>query len=129
MIETLEAFSSLMLVMIVLGSVLSGISFFAIAKTGEKERLGIWRMLRGGLAASIVTYAGTLIFSALPFISAIAAFLVGLILALLFIKAIFQLSLRKAKIYWIVYIPVQILAVLITAQLFLGGVKYLIQIV
>jgi len=129
MIETLGAFSSLILVMIVLGSVLSGICFFAIAKANEKERLGVWRMLRGGLAASIVTYAGTLIFSAVPFISTLTAFLVGLILALLLIKAIFQLSLRKAKIYWIVYIFVQILTVLITAQLFLGGVKYLIQIV
>ncbi len=129
MIETLEAFSSLILVMIGLGGVLSGICFFALAKASEKERLGVWRMLRGGLAASTVTYAGTLIFSALPFISAITAFLVGLILALLLIKAIFQLSLRKAKIYWIVYIPFQILAVLIIAQFFLGGVKYLIQIV
>ncbi len=129
MIETLEAFSGLVLVMIVLGGVLSGICFFALAKASEKERLGVWRMLRGGLAASIVTYAGTLVFSALPFISTLTAFLVGIILALPLIKAIFQLSLREAKIYWLVYVPVQILTVLITAQIFLGGVKYLIQIV
>ncbi len=129
MIETLEAFSGLVLVMIVLGGVLSGICFFAIAKASEKERLGVWRMLGGGLAAAIVTFAGTLIFSALPFIGAGTAFLVGIILALPLIKAIFQMSLREAKIYWLVYVPVQMLAVLITAQFFLGGVKYLIQIV
>ena len=129
MIETLEAFSGLILAMIGLGGVLAGICFFATAKASEKERLGVWRMLRGGLAASTVTYAGTLIFSALPFISTLTAFLVGIILALLLIKAIFQLSLRAAKIYWIVYVPVQILALLITACFFLGGVKYLIQIV
>lgn len=127
--ETVEAFSGLILVMIVLGGVLSGICFFALAKASKKERLGVWRMLGGGLAASIVTYAGTLVFSVLQFIGAVSAFLVGIILALPLIKAVFQLSLHEVKIYWIVYVPVQILAVLITAQFFLGGVKYLIQIV
>jgi len=129
MIETLEAFSSLVLVMIVLGGVLSGICFFTIAKVSREERLGVWRMLGGGLVASIVTYAGTLVFFALPFIGAVTAFLVGFILALPLIKVILKLSLREVKIYWIVYVLVQILAVLITAQFFLGGVKYLIQIV
>jgi len=129
MIETLEAFSSLVLLMIVLGGVLSGICFFTIAKVSREERLGVWRMMGGGLAASMVTYAGTLVFSALPFIGTVSAFLVGLIFTLPLIKAIFKLSLREVKIYWIVYVPVQILAILITAQFFLGGVKYLIQIV
>ena len=127
--EALEAFSGLLLVMIFLGTFVSGICFWIGGKSLKLKTWKLRKILFCAVFACVITYITTFVLSALPFLGAVTAFFLGLILSLFPIKSFFRISLRQAAGLWVMYAVAQIVAVVLSAELFIGGIAYLLEII
>ena len=127
--EALEAFSGLLLVMIFFGAIISGICFWVSRKSLKLKTLKFRRILFCTVFACVITYMAAFVLSTLPFLGAITAFFLGLILTLFPIKSFFRISFSQAAGLWIMHAAAQIITVVLSAELFLGGITYLLEII
>jgi len=129
MIETLEAWVGFILVLIFLNFIIAGFFIWVGAKITRINNSTLKRAYLAAIAASFTTYFMTILLSALPAISTILSFFIGVFLCLFVIKRVFRSTIRQAFMIWIFNIVAQILAVIIGASLFIGGIKDLIRII
>jgi len=129
MLETLEAWAGFILVLIFLSFLIASLFIWIGAKMARIKNPTLKRAFFASIAASIITYIVTLIFSALPIISTIPCYFIGLFFALFVIKIVFNSTLKQAFLVWIFNIAAQIIAVIIGASLFIGGIGDLIKII
>ena len=127
--EALEAFSGLLLFMIFLGTLASGICFWMGGKFLKLKALKLKRKFICAVIACVITYISAFILSALPFLGTITAFFLGLILSLFSIQRIFRISLRQTAGLWLGHAVAQVIVVILSAELFIGGIAYLLEII
>jgi len=129
MLETMEAWSGIVLLIITF-SILISVIFMAIgAKIIKIQNIRMRNIFHAGITASILTFSVAVIGSALPFVDAVIGFGIGLFIALFVIIHFINTTLEKTLIVWILNITGQIAAVLICSFLFIGGIKDFLTII
>jgi hypothetical protein len=124
MIEILEAWASLIAVLILLGTFLGLFLMWYGAGLAGIRRSGFWRSLAAALLASMVAYAAAL--AALVFgppVKTLHGLAVGLVVALVVIKAVYLTSFLRALIPWLFFLIAQALTIWIAVRLFVGGLE------
>jgi len=129
MIEAVKAWSGFVLVLIFFSIILATLFIWVGTKSVVKEDIGFKKTILVAITATLVIYSVIIILSALPFIGTVPCYIIGLALSLLAIKLILSLSFQQSLIIWVFNIAAQILAVIIGAKLFIGGLGDLLKIV
>lgn len=129
MLETLEAWGGFILVLIFLSFLIASLFIWVGAKIARINNSTLKRAYLAAIAASFTTYFMTILLSALPAISTILSFFIGVFLCLFVIKRVFRSTIRQAFMIWIFNTVAQVLTVFIGASLFIGGIKDLIRII
>lgn len=127
--EALEAFSGLLLVMIFWGMITSGIGFWIGRKLLNFETFKMRKVLICAAMVCFITYFSAFLLTALPFMGAIPAFFIGLIWSFFLIKRFFRVTFNQAIGLWVIHALAQITAVVLSAELFIGGIAYLLEII
>ena len=129
MLETLEAWSGFILVLIFFSIILVTLFIWVGAKVIDVEDISLKKSILIAATATLVIYTLTIILSALPFIGTVPCYIIGLVLSLLAVKLILNLSFQQSLVIWVFNLAAQILAVIIGAKFFIGGLKDLFKIV
>jgi len=127
-LESLEALGSLFFVFLVIAIPLASFLIWTGAKIAGIDNLTFWRVVLAGFTASTLTQIFSLLFYAMPQVSTLFGFIIGILSSFLVIKYIFHSSFGEAFIPSILNIIAQTLAVVIGAFLFVGGIKDFIKI-
>lgn len=128
-LEALEAWSGLVFVMICISIFLVSIFIWIGAKVAGIKNSGFRKAIVAAIFSSLVIYLFTIICSIFPYIGAILGFFVGLLLVPLIMRRILNSTLRQTFVVWIFNAIAQILALVLGATLFIGGIKDLIKII
>jgi len=129
MLETLEAWSGFILVLIFFSIILATLFIWVGIKATGIEDISLKKIILTALAVSLVTYFTIVILSTLPVLRAVPSFVIGLLLSLFIIKSILGFTFQQNFIVWGFNVIAQVLAVIICAKLFIGGIKDLIKII
>ena len=127
--QALEAFSGLLLVMIGFGSIFSYLALWAAAKITKVTALKFGRIAVCSVITTFITYFAAFLFSALPFLGSISAFILSSAGSLLLIKCFMRVSLKKAVGYWSIYITAQIISIILSVECLTGGITYFLDII
>ncbi len=95
------AFGIGMIVLFVLMVLIGGFFMWIAAKIARVEKSSFGRAIMAALASSFVSIVAAIIFNLLPVIGNLFGFLIGIVLSILVIKAIFSTSIGKALLVWI----------------------------
>jgi hypothetical protein len=129
MLEAIKAWSGFVLVLIFLSIILSTLFQWLGTKVTNYENFNLKKIILIALTTTIVVYITTIILSAFTSIGTILCYILGLVLSLLIIHLFTNLIFQQSLIIWIFNIAAQILAVIIGAKMFIGGIKDLIKII
>jgi hypothetical protein len=129
--ETLEAWVGLMMVMAFLGFLLSCLLLWTSEKLSRSQgtgQFGFKKIFWAAAGATALLYSMTCLFLLFPRLSAAYGFFLGLLLTLILFKSVFPLPWSQVFIRWALNGIAQGLAVWIGAELFVGGMGYLLKI-
>jgi len=129
MLETLEAWSGFVFVAIFFSIIGATFFIWVGTKTFGIEGITLKKIIITAILASVVIYIVTLVFSALPFLGTVLSYFIALLLSLFVIRFALGLTIQQSLVLWIFNTAAQILALIISAKLFIGGIKYLIKII
>lgn len=121
------AFGVGMIILFILMVLLGGFFMWIAAKIARVGDSSFGRAIIASVASSFVSILAALVFNALPFVGNLFGFIIGIILSILIIKAIFRTSLSKALLVWIfdliaTGIAIAIAAVITASSIFLSGI-------
>ncbi|KPJ51969.1 hypothetical protein AMJ39_08935 [candidate division TA06 bacterium DG_24] len=91
------------------------------AKLARVENATFVKSILAALAAAAITWIVSLIFSLVPVAGTIVGFVIGLILTIFAIKAIYATTFGKAVLVWVFHIIAEIIAVIIGILTFAGA--------
>ena len=123
----LEIIGGAIIGIFILSILISGFFMWLGAKMAGIKKSTFGRAILAAIAASLITYIVSAVFSVLPVIGTILGFFIGLLLSLFAIKSVFNTTFGRAFLAWIFNIVAQILAVIIGAALFVGGISTIIK--
>jgi len=126
--ETIEAWSGLILVMACISIFLASIFIWIGTKITKIKNFKFRKAIISAISSSLIIYLTIIIFSIFPYLGAIIGFFIGLLLASFLMRRILDSTLRQTFVIWIFNGLAQILAVIVGATLFIGGVRDLIKI-
>jgi len=126
--ETIEAWSGLILVMACISIFLASIFIWIGTKITNIKNFKFRKAIISAISSSLIIYLTIIIFSIFPYLGAIIGFFIGLLLASFLMRRILDSTLRQTFVIWIFNGLAQILAVIVGATLFIGGVRDLIKI-
>ena len=93
------------------------------------ENLNFKKIVWIAITTSSVIYLTTIILSALPLFKTVSSYVIGSLLTLFILKSIFNLTFQHTLIIWGINVIAHLLSVFISAKLFIGGFKDLIEII
>lgn len=103
--------------------IVGGVFMWIAAKIARVERSTFVRAMAAAIAASFVEILVAFVFNLVPVFGNLFGFIVGLILSILVIKAVFRTSFGKALLIWIFNLIAAVIAIagaaMITASSFL----------
>lgn len=97
--------------------IIGGFLMWVAAKIARVERSTFGRAMFAAIASSFVSILVAFIFNLVPAFGNLFGFIVGLILSLLVIKAVFRTSFGKALLVWIFNLVASILAIVAAAMI------------
>ena len=106
-----------MVLAFILSIIIGGIFMWIAAKVARIEKSGFARAIVASIAASILTFVLAVVFGLLPIAGNFLGFVLGLLVAVLAIKAVFGASFGKALVAWIFYIVGVGVAILVVSIL------------
>jgi hypothetical protein len=119
------AFGIGIIFLFILMVLLGGFFMWIAAKIVRAENSSFGRALVAAIGSSFIAVLAAFLFDLLPVIGNLFGFIIGLILAIVVIKAAFGTSFGKALLIWIfdliaTFIAVALAAILMASSLFLG---------
>ncbi len=130
MLETIEAWTGFILVLMFLGSLLACFLMWYGAGLASIEKSGFWRSLLAAFFACVLTYL--LVLAALvlgPPVQTLHGFAAGLLLSIFVIKGTYRTSFLRALVPWLSFLIAQAITILAGAELFIGGLTDLWDII
>jgi len=120
--EIIAALAASLIGIAIIAAVIAGFFMLIGAKIACVENATLGKSIIAAIASSFITWIVALVFSIVPLIGTIVGFIVGLFLALLAIKGVYNTSFAKALLVWIFNILAQVAAIIIGFLFFAGAI-------
>lgn len=92
-----------------------------------KSKTNFGNSLMAAIGAAVVTWIISAIFAGVAGIGAIIGFLIGVVLSIFVIKAVFKIDWGKSFLVWLFHLVAQILVFFIAAMTFAGALLTLVK--
>jgi hypothetical protein len=120
--ETVLAFLAAVLWIMFLAWIIAGIFIWIGAKLAGIQGATLFRSMMAALAATLAVWLVTAACSALPVVGTILGFLLGHLICIWILMVLFETGFARALVAWVFHFVAQILAVVIAALTFAGGI-------
>ncbi len=97
--------------------IISGLFMWIAAKIARVEKAGFGRAMVAAIVSSFVEVLVAFVFNVIPVLGNLIGFIIGLMLAIFVIKAVFRTSFGKALLVWIFNIIAVLVAVALAAMI------------
>jgi len=97
--------------------IISGLFMWIAAKIARVEKAGFGRAMVAAIVSSFVEVLVAFVFNVIPILGNLIGFIIGLMLAIFVIKAVFRTSFGKALLVWIFNIIAVLVAVALAAMI------------
>ena len=97
--------------------IIGGLLMWVAAKIARVEKSSFGRAIAAGVAVSFVEIFVAFLFNLVPVFGNLFGFIVGLVISILVIKAVFATSFGKALLVWIFNLVAAFAAILLAAML------------
>jgi len=127
--ETIEAWSGFILILACVSIFFTSVSIWVGAKMVKVRDLNFRRAMKTAAMVTFVVSAITIMFSAFPNLHILVGLICGFISTTFVIKNKLKTNIKLTSLFWILITVSQILALMATSYLFIGGIEDLIKII
>ncbi len=129
MLDAIEAWSSFVFVTVIISMLITVIFIWIGARLLRIRMISRKNIILAAGAATLTPYLAGIMLFTLPSSEATLGFFFGLLGSLLIIKMILHLTFQRVFLIWGFCVVAQISGVIITATLFIGGIRDLLKII
>lgn len=107
--------------MFIIATIIAAFLMWLGAKLAKIENATFGKAILAALVAAAITWVLSLLFSFIPVVGTMLGLIIGLILTIFAIKAIFSTTFGKAALVWVFHIIAEIIAIIIGLVTFAGA--------
>ena len=109
--------------LVVIATLVAGLFMYVGAKLAMVEKATIGRAILAAIGCSLADWMFTAALSSVPLLGSCSGFVIGLAASMAIIMVVFQTSLAKAFLVWVLHICAQILALFLALITFAGVLR------
>ena len=128
-LEALEAMGSLFIAVIIISIIITTFFIWIGTKIAGYKNFSFQKSLLIATFASLLVNISTIFFYVVPNLNTVLGFFIGVLSTFLAVKKICNTTSGKTFLIWTLNVAAQIIAVITTSILFIGGIRDLMKII